>query len=134
MFDLGKLAVLNYGNNTEHQALGEQLVAAAYRVFELSGDSIRDRRSLFAAVSKDLLQGEPVETWSGLEDSLRNALLDCRELKLALVWTSTQQMLDGGLADLVTFLDILMRISRQFYSQNRLLVTFLLGEGPNFRS
>jgi len=134
MFDLSRLAVLNYGNNSEGQSLRDQLEATGYRVMELSGDSITDRRSLFEAVSKDWLQGEQVENWSGLEDSLRNALLDRRELKIALVWNSTHQMLNGALADLVTFLDILTRISRGFYSDNRLLVTFLLGEGDNFRS
>jgi len=134
MFDLSRLAVLNYGNNSEGQSLREELEATGYRVMELSGDSITDRRSLFEAVSKDWLQGEQVENWSGLEDSLRNALLDRRELKIALVWTSAHQMLNGALADLVTFLDILTRISRDFYSDDRLLVTFLLGEGDNFRS
>jgi hypothetical protein len=134
MFDLHRLAVLNYGNDSELQALHEQLTAAGYEVLELRGEPIRDGRSLFNAVSKDLLQGEPVENWSGLNDSLRNALLERRTDKIALVWTHVHQMLDGALPDLVTVLDLLTGISRELYSDNRSFVTFLLGEGPNFRS
>jgi hypothetical protein len=133
MSSLDQLSVLNYAANAELPQLRQQLQAAGYRVLEFRGERIQDRESLFAAVSEDLLEGEPVANWSGLEDSLRNALEESQAPRIVLLWDHAQQMLDGALRDLVTMLDALTRISRRLYTDNRTFLTFLLGDGPNFQ-
>jgi hypothetical protein len=134
MFSLDRLGVVNYGNDAEMQSLRDQLSAAGYRLLQLNAAEIKHLRSLFGAVSKDLLEGETVDNWDGLKDSLRNALLEIREPKIALLVTSTHQLLEGSLPELVTLLDILTGISRDLSKKNRVFLTFLLGEGPNFRN
>lgn len=126
------LAVINYVASTSLQELNDLLGAAQCGVVNLHGEMVRDKASLLAATSRQLFDGLDSHNWSALEDLLRNTVWKLDKKFVALVWTDAHQMLNGGLSDLITAVDIFTGLSRNLYKQDRVFVTFLVGDGPNF--
>ena len=131
---LPRLAVVNYVSGADHEQLMQRLEASGYKVIELPGEDVHDEASFMRAATEHLLGGYDALNWSRFEDSLGQLEWSHSERPVALVWTEVDRMLEGGLSDLVTALDIFTGFSRHRYKSDKIFVTFLLGEGPNFPS
>src|SRR5438105_4631035 len=129
---LSGLAVINYVNNQDTTALTALLKATGCQVFELNGTGVRDKKSLFEAVTNQLLKRNQIKNWADFNDSSRNLLWETKTPFMALVWRDAGQMLKGGLADLVTALDNCTQIARELYAKDIIFVVFLLGDDANF--
>ena len=74
--------------------------------------------------------------WDAFADDMSNALLpdDDDVSKVALVWDHADSLLDGGLGPLLQMMDVLIDIGRSAYAEAPPveIITFLMGDGPNF--
>jgi len=135
------LALLTLANQADLGALEAALAEWGVPAYRLDGRDIRDTATFWRAAGQQLPlppgRREPA-SWSALSDSLWESLHEVESEELALLWTDAQAMLDGGLADLLAAVDVLTRLSRQFYSPSspqatpKTLYVILAGMGPNF--
>jgi hypothetical protein len=130
--DLPRPAVLNWVNAADAERLRAALRATDLHVVELNGSLVDDAPSLFAAFETLLGRGFAAGRWDALRDVMPEIVGRTRSEDSCLVWDHADNMLHGGLPDLVTALDLLVETSRDFGTHNRRFVTYLLGEGPNF--
>jgi hypothetical protein len=126
------LAIVNLVRAADHDALVALLGSHGFYTIVLHGRRVRDKSSFLRAASEQLLPSDTSQNWSSFADLWRSAIWNLDVGMSALIWTATDQMLQGGLADLLDAVDILTGISRELYAQNRATVTFLVGNGANF--
>jgi hypothetical protein len=125
------LAVVNYVSAEDEEKLGRLLGDAGFRRLDLDGAQATDTATIFRQASEQLFGGAPTNEWHALGQHVEDLIGDGDE-PVALVWRGADRMLDGGLGDLVDALDTLTGVSRNRYTDGRVFVTILLGEGPNF--
>ena len=127
--------------SAEHRpALEAALRTEGYALLSLDGTEVRDKLSLFRQAARDVLSGQasPPSSWDGLLDSLWQALAARDETAVAILWNDAQQMLEGGLEDLLVASRGLADVARQVattehgFPREVTLRVFLLGAGPNF--
>jgi hypothetical protein len=126
------LAVVNYVNGVDLQKLLNVLRSRGFHLVMLKGNQVRDKGTFLKAASEQVFDGISTPNWSAFEDLWRNTALSLAGPYNALVWTDVHQMLEGGLSDLIVAVDIATSVSRELYAGNRVLVTFLVGDGENF--
>jgi hypothetical protein len=130
--DLPRPAVLNWVNAADAERLRTALRATELHVVELNGALVDDAASLFAGFETLLGRGFAAGRWDALRDVMPEIVGQTRPEDSCLVWDHADNMLHGGLPDLVTALHLLVETSRGLGQHNRRFVTHLLGEGPNF--
>ncbi len=126
------LAVINLVSGADRDALVRLLGSRGFYAIEFDGRRVHDKESFLRAASKQLLRGGTANNWSSFADLWRSAVWDLDVGVSALIWSAAEQMLQGGLADLIDALDILTSTSRELYTRNRTVVTFLVGNDVNF--
>lgn len=113
-----------------------------FTVLEIDGSEVRDARSFFIQATTALPLEPPlsgVVNWDAFSDSLWQGLDGLAKPRVALIWTGAQQMLEGGLPDLLTAVDVLCDVARSVRDPLTGVATptevllFLVGLGPNFR-
>ena len=114
-----------------------------YHSLYLKGDVVHDEQTFLAQATQDLPMpvGLRPKSWSGFMDGLWEGLGGIKENQVAIIWTHADNMLSGGLSDLIKALDCLTTLARQVYnptetgfSREMTLKVFLIGDGPNFPS
>ncbi len=143
---MGNLSQASFGIvNLINQASLPHLEAALsdwqyHRVY-LKGSEIHDEQTFLAQAGQDfpMPAGLHPKTWSGFTDGLWEGLGGIKENQVAIIWTHADNMLSGGLSDLIKALDCLTTLARQVYnptetgfSREMILKIFLVGDGPNF--
>lgn len=132
LYDDMDLAVINYVASDDLDKLISFLGSHKHWVYKLDGKEISEKQSLLVQLSAALFGHQVVANWSSFEDLLYTWVNETSYPHLAIVWTDAHRMLEGGLGDLVTALDIMTRVARHYYEQEIDLVIFLIGDGPNF--
>lgn len=130
--DIKGLGVINLVRAADRDALVELLGSHGFYTIDFDGRRVHDKSSFLGAASEQLLAGRPTPNWSSFADSWRNAAWDLDVGLAALIWTGVEQMLHGGLADLLDVVDVLTSVSRELYANNRTVVTCLVGNDANF--
>lgn len=130
--DLPRPAVLNWVDAADEERLRTALRATNVHIVELNGALVDDAPSLFAGFETLLGRTFAAGRWDALRDVLPEIVGRGRSDDSCLVWDHADNMLHGGLPDLVTALLLLVETSRDLGQDNRRFVTFLIGEGPNF--
>jgi hypothetical protein len=119
----------------------EELVERSFRVFQVDGSGITGKLSFMEQAALSLPQPgdrKAAKNWDALSDNLWAELSESPEARVAFVWTHAQNMLVGGLPDLLVAVACLEELSRQVastttgFSHPLELRTFLVGSGPNF--
>jgi hypothetical protein len=126
------LAVINLVSATDRDALVRLLGSHGFYTIDFEGRRVHDKESFLRAASEQLLGGGTSNNWTSFADLWRSVIWDLDVGLSALIWTGAEQMLQGGLADLIDALDILTGVSRELYARNRTVVTFLVGNNVNF--
>jgi hypothetical protein len=129
---LPRLSVVNWVSSGDAGRLRTALGATDMQVRRLDGARITDASSLIAAFETLLGRGFASGGWDALRDVLPEIVGRSPSGHSCLVWDHVENMLDGGLPDLVTVLLLLVEVSRDFARRELRFVTFLVGEGPNF--
>lgn len=129
---LPRPAVINWVNAADAERLRTALGATDLQVLDLNGALVSDAPSLFAAFEALWGRSFAAGGWDALRDVLPEIAGRTRSEGSCLVWDHADNMLRGGLPDLVTALLLLAEASRDLARHNRQFVTFLIGEGPNF--
>ncbi|MEO8689090.1 MAG: hypothetical protein ABI611_12850 [Solirubrobacteraceae bacterium] len=130
--DLPRPAVLTWVDAADAERLRTALRGTDLHVVELNGALVDDAPSLFAAFESLLGRSFAAGRWDALRDVMPEIVGRTRSEDSCLVWDHADNMLHGGLPDLVTALHLLVETSRDLEQHNRRFVTFLIGEGPNF--
>jgi hypothetical protein len=129
---LPRLSAVNWVSSADADRLRVALGATDMQVRRLDGALITDASSLIAAFETLLGRSFASGGWDALRDVLPEIVGRSPSGHSCLVWDHVENMLDGGLPDLVTVLLLLVEVSRDFARRELRFVTFLVGEGPNF--
>jgi hypothetical protein len=140
--DISKLnRVINFVNQSNIEHLRSELHNRGYRIFELDGKNVCDKKSFLMQAATDLPQPPELiayDNWDAFNDNLWISLSEISETKVAFVWNDAQMMLIRGLPVLVDALDIFQSLSRQVaqavhgFPRPVNLTIFLVGTGDNF--
>ena len=108
-------------------------------ILRLDGTAVCDRRSLITQAYHDLpnpygyTQGD---NWDTFLDVVSDGLSELPQKRITIVWTDVQNMLVGGLPDLLTaysvFEDLAERLSAATTAERKHLITLFAGTGANF--
>jgi len=122
--------------------LRQMLDSEGFHVVQLDGEYISDACTFYEQATRILPLDPPIVgavNWDAFVDSVWGGLDDLGEQKVAVVWTRAENMLRGGLQDLLeivlSFQHLASLISTREYGIQhpvRLLV-LLVGKGDNFR-
>ena len=119
------------------------LVTSGFAIFELPDDQISDIEGFFRAVVQ-VVPADPPLPLSGrlIADAFVESVWEGFRLlgvdKVAILWKNADNMLNGGLQDLITISDLLQEIARTLRGTGggRLphftIHLILFGTGPNF--
>jgi hypothetical protein len=129
---LPRLSVLNWVSSEDADRLRTALAATDLEVRQLNGALITDAASLMAAFEALLGRSFASGGWDALRDVLPEIVGRSPTGHSCLVWDHVENMLEGGLPDLVSVLLLLVEASRDLARRERRFVTFLIGDGPNF--
>src|SRR5215813_5668018 len=143
---MDKLRIINFINQESLEHLRHYLEENHYHILELNGDTIKDKKSFFVEAIKKLPQDPPLHSppigqgnWDAFIDSSIGGLANLETEKVALIWTSVENMLESGLPDLIEaincFRDACHEVTNALYGFPRkmTLLTFLVGKGNNFK-
>jgi hypothetical protein len=114
-------------------------------VYEIDGSTVRDAISFLAVARKRLPLDPPIANdspnWDAFSDSLFGGI-DLQgeataSTSFVVMWTHVENMLEGGLPDLLHVVNVFEQVSRQLRSPvddepRRSLSLVLVGEGRNF--
>jgi hypothetical protein len=125
-------AVINYIENSYLQQLIVSFGENGVKYIVLNGDGVKDKNTLLNKFGQDVFDGHTPDGWDQLSDLFSNLISSVESPQTAFIWTNVDQMLNGGLEDLIVCADILTGITRKFYTQNLVHLNFFLGEGSNF--
>ncbi len=128
------LAIRHLVNEAERSDLEQVLLAHEFEILAIEGAGVRDRATLFDAVTEKLLAGRPCRSWDDLQFGVEELLWSRESERFALIWTGAENMLEAGLGDLLAASDVLATISRSMYKADTVFVVFLLGAGAAFPS
>ncbi len=126
------VAVINYVDSRDHDALVERLRSWGADVVHVDGAEAVDKQTVLEAFGGSGMLSRPPRNWESLADILAGAVQSMSSQAVAVVWTDAHRMLEGGLSDLITAADILTEISREMTKAGRIFVTYLEGTGANF--
>jgi len=141
MYKSKRFSVINFVNQSNIEHLRSELHNRGYRIFELDGKNVCDKKSFLMQAATDLPQPPELiayDNWDAFNDNLGFSLSQSNEIKVAFVWSDAQMMLKGGLPALVVALDIFMSLSRDLahgghgFPTSINLTIFLVGVGDNF--
>ena len=139
--DKASLRVLNLISQHQLATLDRSLSDWGCITWKLDGSTVTDAATLFVRAAVDLpspFTVRPVHGWDAFKDSLWEAAVTCDADEIAFVWTNTQRMLEGGLADLLQAAATLGSLSRDLAKlaspsvSAKTFYIFLAGTGPNF--
>lgn len=136
---LGLVALVN---QADLDTLTRTLGRLGHQVFVLDGNGVRDGETFLAQAAHDLpLAQRSQYDWAGFPDDLWGWLINVEDHEVSIIWSHADNMLNGGLADLLFAVDCIQGAARQVYDpsqsglpQEIILRLFLLGEGANFPS
>jgi hypothetical protein len=123
------------------QRLEHELRSHKYCIYELNGHDIQDAHSFFHKIKEILPLDPPLSGnvhWDAFRDSVRGGIDRLCESKVAVVWTSVENMLGQGLADLCLATQYFGEVSSDVLVSTKgteqpvRLITFLVGVGNNF--
>lgn len=112
-----------------------------YVLYQLDGAQVKDRRSFLTAATQTLSlpPGFVVQSWDGFQDRLWGSLCGVEASHVAFIWQDADQMLNGGLGDLLSAVSIFEETARRVYNFTESgfphemdFTLFLVGAGPNF--
>jgi hypothetical protein len=126
------LAVLNWLPSGHEADLRRRLAAGGFRSLDLDGTDVVSAATFLGAARAQLFGAEETANWSSFTDQIRNHPVVAGGERVAFVWSHADRMLESGLPDLVTALDILTGVARERYGLGSTFAVFLLGDGPNF--
>lgn len=137
LLDRGQVQVVNLVGSEALPDLEASLRDWEWTVWRLDGSDVIDGETLFQRATTDLPSPFPGRDTTGFDsfaDSLWEAAVTSRAEDIAVVWTDAQQMLRGGLGDLLVAVSILRRLSQRLAESTAPtgFSTFLVGSGPNF--
>jgi hypothetical protein len=139
---LPTLGLVTLVNQADLDSLNHALHNWGHRVFVLDGSGIRTAETFLAQAAHDLpLAQRSHYDWAGFPDDLWGWLINVEDQEVSIIWSHADNMLNGGLADLLIAVDCIQGAARQVYdssesglSQEIILRLLLLGEGANFPS
>jgi hypothetical protein len=134
------LGLVTLVNQADLDPLNHALRNWGHRVFVLDGSSVRTAETFLAQAAHDLpLAQRSHYDWAGFPDDLWGWLINVEDQEVSIIWSHADNMLNGGLADLLIAVDCIQGAARQVYdssesglSQEIILRLLLLGEGANF--
>lgn len=129
-----RFSLMNYVASLDTESLIESLKGWGYNVVTLDGSKVRDKASLMAQATVDLPAFDEArpKNWAGFNDATGSMFFEFDESKIALVWTSAHTMLESGLADFVTAIDVFTTLARRGVDHDVTFLVFFTGEGLNF--
>lgn len=131
-----KLRSVNCVATTSLEALHAFLDRKGFRKLALDGREIRDADRFYQAVKTQLPLDPPLSGttahWDALADSLWGGIAFLEAPRVAIIWTDCDQMLTGGLPDLLIIASVLEHLSIDAIRIPVQLKSFLVGAGPNF--
>jgi hypothetical protein len=128
-------------NRSDLDTLRVALRRWGFFAYHLDGAQVTDRRSFLAEATKTLSlpSGFGIQTWHGFQDHLWGSLCGVNESRVAFLWQDADQMLNGGLADLLAAVSVFEETARRVYNFTESgfphemdFTLFLVGAGPNF--
>lgn len=139
-----RLRFLNYVDERFLEEIRTTLKANGFVLYEIDGTGVTDTESLFHQLIAVLPMDPPVHTahWDAFIDSVWEGFAKLAEeqdvTRIALIWTKVENMLAGGLSDLLDAVIVFTHLAGELIPQaglkNRVeFVVFLAGSGPNFR-
>lgn len=140
--DCVEFSVINCIHQDSFAVLVERLYLEHWRIFELEGETVKDKSS-FLKKAGEQLPHEPgliaSSSWDAFNDTLFSGLVDLHENRIAILWTGAHRMLEGGLPDLLMAVDCFKQMASDFITMKIgsptpvQLAVFLVGEGDNFK-
>ncbi len=129
-----RLQLINFVSTPTAPPLLGALAAADYQVINLDGGTITDKSSLMTQAALDMpgFDVSRPQGWSGFEDAITTMLFALEARSVALVWHQAHRMLEGGLTDLITAIDIFTVQGRRIRGQRISFSAIFVGNGPNF--
>jgi hypothetical protein len=136
----GRLSAITCVSDTQVSALAEHLRYWQYEVLWLDGTGVYGRQSFMQQAYRDLpnLYGySEGGSWATFLDVLRESLSQREPHLLVIIWTEVQNMLRGGLSDLLTVHSVFEKTIRDLAAgpspgDSKTLLVILTGKGPNF--
>lgn len=130
---MNDFAIWNLIAQSDAGRLSKNLSAQGFVLRELDGHGVLDASGLWARAAETFGFDE-VTNWDSFADRMWTALLpdDDEGEKVAFVWHHVDELLHGGLGVIFQVLDATLTIGRQAYGHELQVLTFMLGEGPNF--
>jgi hypothetical protein len=128
-------------NRSDMETLQTALRRWGFFVYQLDGAQVTDRRSFLNAVTQTLSlpAGFGIQSWHGFQDHLWGSLCGVEASHVAFIWQDADQMLSGGLGDLLTAVSIFEETGRRVYNFTESgfphemdFTLFLVGDGANF--
>ena len=125
---------MHYVSSHDTESLTASLKSWGYNVVTLDGSKVRDKASLMTQAAADLPAFDEVRptSWAGFNDALGSMFFAFDESKIALVWTSTNTILESGLADFVIAGDVVTTNARRGVEHGVKFHVFFVGDGLNF--
>ena len=130
-FNITQPSIINLVNESSFNDVSNSL-SKSYELHVLNGKSIIDSRSFLIEFSEQILVAGVADNLSNFEDLFIDLLLRGSESRTAFIWTDVDNMLAGGLGDLIAFSDILSTITRKLYQRGNTHINLFIGSGSNF--
>lgn len=133
------MRTVNCVSNRSARALNEHLTRNGFRILPFSGHRVHDSRSFFEAAREQLPLDPPLgnrPSWDGFADSFVGALPSLGAVRVAVIWTHSDLMLEHGLPDLLIASSVFESLAAwcdKAKEKPTQLTLFFQGEGPNFR-
>lgn len=137
-----QLRVVNLVNQKSLDDLKCFLHQNDFRIFELDGETVKDKASFFTKAGEQLPH-EPglvaQSSWDAMVDTIGGGLAKLGDKRVAFVWTKAEKMIERGLPDLLIAVDCFQQLSsdvattKHGFPHPMLLRIFLVGEGDNFK-
>lgn len=117
------------------------LASSGFSIFEISGENISDLEGFFKAVVNVVPNDPPLSGSPNADaflDSVWEGFNNLGADRVAILWKTSELMLNGGLQDLIIISDLFQEVARSLRSNaggrlSRFLLYFILfGSGPNF--
>lgn len=140
--DLRRLRVVNCINQESLPGLRQFLARHDFHVIELDGVGVVDGATFLARAAEVLPLDPPLasrDNWDAFSDSVWGGLEQLAKERVALIWTSVEEMLKRGLQDLLISVTCLQQVAaevataRYGISHPVVFVVFLAGKGDNFK-
>jgi hypothetical protein len=139
---LPTLGLVTLVNQADLDRLNHALSHWGHQVFVLDGSGIHNAETFLVRAAQDLSLAQRSQyDLAGFPDDLWGWLMTVEDQEVSIIWSHADNMLNGGLADLLLAVDCIQGAARQVYDPSQsgleheiILRLFLLGNGANFPS